>query len=62
MVRIYPKNETVKNGTLEKIINDGLIITDKNEWGYMINVNTVVTVNNMAYKLWLIEGELSYER
>ena len=62
MIKIYPKNENDKNETVEKIINGGLIITDKNEWGYMINANTVASVNNMGYILWLVEGGISYER
>lgn len=51
-----------KNETVEKIINGGLIITDKNEWGYMINANTVASVNNMGYKLWWLGGKIIYER
>ena len=62
MIKIYPKNENDKNETVEKIINGGLIITDKNKWGYMINANTVASVNNMGYKLWLVGGKIIYER
>lgn len=62
MIRIYPKNETVKNDLVEKILKDGLVVTDKNEWGYMINANTVASVNNMGYKLWWLGGKIIYER
>ena len=62
MIRIYPKNENDKNEEVEKIIKDSLVVTDKNEWGYMIKVNSVGIVNVMGYKLWLLEGEIVYER
>lgn len=61
VIKIHPKNEIDKNEIVEKIINDGLIFTDKNEWGYMINVNTVASVNKMGYKLWWFKGEIIYE-
>lgn len=62
MIRIYPKNENGKNDLIEKIIKDGLVVTDKNEWGYMISADSVARVNKMGYKLWGCRGGIAYER
>lgn len=61
MGRIYPKNYTKENKKIENIIKDGLIKTDKNSYGYMIDVKSIAEVNKMDYSLWFIDGDIMYE-
>lgn len=61
MIKVCPRNNTKENKKIENIIKEGLIKTDKNEYGYMIDTRAVAKANYMGYSLWLINGEIMYE-
>lgn len=61
MNKVCPRNNTSENKKIENIIKEGLIKTDKNEYGYMIDVEAVVKANKLGYSLCIENGVILYE-
>lgn len=50
------------NDIIEKIIQDNLIKTDRNEYGYMIHGDAVLEINRLGYDVIFTKEGFGYKK